>query len=81
MSPSRTVSYYRQMEEVVVTVKSGRLKFFTPTIASTRRLRRVLDTLNRERRLGMGFTSIYGGGVHVWIDPAWLRRRSDGNKG
>ena len=74
MAPSRTVSYYREMEEVVVGVKSGTIKFFNPTEASTRRLTEVLKSLDTEGRVDIGFATIYGGGIHAWVDPPWLSR-------
>lgn len=78
MSPSRTVSYYREDDRLAVTVKSGRLKFFTPTMASARRLRRVLLSLSREARLAFDFAAIYGGGIHCFIDPVWLTLDKEG---
>jgi len=74
MPASRTVSYYRQMDKVAVSVKSGKIKFFTPTPASTHRLAEVLRSLDSEGRVDIGFSTIYGGGLHAWVDPAWLGR-------
>ena len=74
MALCRTVSYYRKMEKVVLGVKSGKIKFFSPTEASTSRLTEVLRSLDTEGRVDIGFTTIYGGGLHAWVDPGWLRK-------
>lgn len=74
MPPSRTVSYYRQMEEVALRVKSGKIKFFSPTDSSVRRLGKVLRSLERAGRCGLSIATIYGGGLHCFIDPCWLRK-------
>lgn len=73
---ARAVSYYREMEEVVLSVKSGKIKFFKPTLLSTRRMMDVLSALDREGRVDIGFASIYGGGLHCWIDPGWLPKKA-----
>ena len=76
MAPCRTVSYYREMDKVVVTVRSGKIKFFNPTSASTDRLAEVLRSLDTEDRVDIGFATIYGGGIHAWVDPAWLKKKA-----
>lgn len=75
MKPSRTVSYYREDQRVAITTKSGKQKFFTPGRASVRRLRKILTSLEGAGRCGFAMASIYGGGIHLFVDPSWLRRR------
>jgi len=76
MALSRVVSYYRQKDTVVVRVKPGKIKFFSPTFSSQRRLSKVLESLDREGRCDLSVAWIYGGGLHCFIDPRWLRMRS-----
>lgn len=74
MKPPRTVTYYRERDEVAVTVRSGKQKWFSPGRPSVRRLREVLYSLDAEGRIAFGFATIYGGGLHCFIDPRWLRK-------
>jgi len=78
MPEPRAVSLYRELDQVVITTKSGKIKFFKPTPASTRRMMKVLRSLDTEDRADIGFAQIYGGGFRAWVDPKWTIRRRGG---
>jgi len=74
MTLCKVVSYYRKDNKVWVRVRSGKIKSFIPTKSTEGRLRRVLFRLDRANRLGFSIATIFGGGFHCFIDPAWLQR-------